>query len=97
LKRHQLPSNYILRVPADLDGVVFAKLVKFCCLFRGEAKTFQLDVGCDVVLLGAARENDIPLVQEVGKHGLRHRDPVSSCDSQEDFILNYLLVELRKR
>ena len=96
MKRHQLHSNHILRVPADLNGVVFAELVKFCCLFRGEAKTFKLDVGCDVVLLGTAREDDIPLVQEVGKHGLRHRDPMSSRDSQEDFIFNYLLVELRK-
>ena len=97
MKRHRLPSNHILGVPADLDGVLFAELVKFCCLFRSEAKTFQLDVGCDVVLLGTAREDDIPLVQEVGKHGLRHRDLVSSRDSQEDFIFNYLLVELRKR
>jgi len=97
LKRHQLHSNHILRVPADLNGVVFAELVKFCCLFRGEAKTFQLDVGCDVVLLGTAWEDDIPLVQEVGKHGLRHRDLVSSRDSQEDFIFNYLLIKLRKR
>ena len=72
-------------------------MVKFSSLFLGQVQTFQLDVGCDVVLLGAARENDIPLVQEVGKHGLRHRDPVSSRDSQEDFILNDLLVELRKR
>ena len=97
MKRHRLPSNHILGVPADLDGVLFAELVKFCCLFRCEAKTFKLDVGCDVVLLGTAREDDIPLVQEVGKHGLRHRDSMSSCDSQEDFIFNYLLVKLRKR
>lgn len=77
--------------------MLLAELVKFCCLFLGEAKTFQLDVGFDVILLGTARKDDIPLVQEVGKHGLWHRDPVSSRDSLEDFILNYLLVELRKR
>jgi hypothetical protein len=97
VKRHWLHSNHILGVPADLDGLLFAEVVKFCCLFLGQAKTFQLDVGCDVVLLGTAGKDDIALVQEVGKHGLRHRDPVSSRDSLEDFILNYLLVELRKR
>ena len=77
--------------------MLFAKLVKFCCLFLGKAKTIQLDVGCNMVLLGAARKDDIALVQNVDKHGLRNRDPVSSRDSLEDLILNYFLVELRKR